>query len=157
MFFIVRQELDRLFTKSFSSGIHNKEKKASLQIAQPSFFLDFSWPNQLSNIFNFVYLACNRLLCSLVYSSTLPHTVLRSYPFYRFLKQGALRLGINDNPERVMLVVSCPLMYSIAPPWSVMLLLAISRLKSRTKNSFFANEFNIYKSEYKGPTSSARV
>ena len=37
------------------------------------------------------------------------------------LKQGALRLGINDNPERVMLVVSCPLLYSIAPPWSVML------------------------------------
>ena len=73
------------------------------------------------------------------------------------LKQGALRLGFNDNPERVMLVVSCPLLYSIAPPWPVMLLLAISHLKSRTTNSFLANEFNIYKSEYKGPTSSTRV
>ena len=69
-----------------------------------------------------------------------PHTVLRSYPFYR-AKAGALRVGINDNPERVILVVSCRLLYSIASPWSVMLLLAISRLKS---NSLLANEFNIY-------------
>ena len=61
-----------------------------------------------------------------------PYTVLRSYPFYR-AKAGALRLGINDNPERVILVLSCHLLYSIASPWSVMLLLAISRLKS---NSF---------------------
>ena len=82
--------------------------------------------------------------------------ICEAIPF-TVLKQGALRLGINDNPERVMLVVSCPVLCSIAPPWSVMLFLAISRLKSRTTNSILSNEFNIYKSEYKGPTSSARV